>query len=155
MEEFLKELDYHKDGYFTRKDTGKKCDYKHNKGYRYVSLFRNGKSKNYLTHRLVWFFHNGKIPEGMEIDHIDLDRSNNKIENLRLVTHAQNMKNTPLLKTNTTGIKGVYKKRNKFSVEIIADGIKHRLGVYPTIQEAEKVITEARFKLHGEYGRAV
>jgi hypothetical protein len=43
------------------------------------------------VHRVVWVCHNGPIPDGQEIDHIDMDKSNNNINNLRLVTHRQNI----------------------------------------------------------------
>ena len=48
----------------------------------------------YRIHRLVWMYHNGGIPLGMEIDHIDRDKHNNSIENLRLVTRTENQNNT-------------------------------------------------------------
>lgn len=50
------------------------------RGYRYISI----KKKLYLAHRLIWVYLNGSIPEGMEIDHIDGQPHNNRIENLRL-----------------------------------------------------------------------
>lgn len=52
-----------------------------------------------LQHRVVWIMHNGPIPDHLEIDHIDRDETNNRIENLRLVTPSQNIQNkkrTPL-----------------------------------------------------------
>ena len=60
-------------------------------GYDYVSIDRKTK----LLHRVVWEVFNGEIPEGMEIDHINTDRTDNRIENLRLVTSKEN-KNNPL-----------------------------------------------------------
>ena len=60
-------------------------------GYEYVTI--DGKSK--LAHRVMWEVFNGKIPEGMEIDHINTDRLDNRIDNLRLVTPSEN-KNNPL-----------------------------------------------------------
>lgn len=48
--------------------------------------------KNGLLHRIIWETFNGEIPRGMEIDHIDCNKQNNALSNLRLVTHSENMK---------------------------------------------------------------
>lgn len=63
-------------------------------GYLYYKL-SIGKSKyDYVRgHRLVWETFNGKIPANLEIDHKDRNKHNNKLSNLRLVTHSENMKN--------------------------------------------------------------
>lgn len=63
---------------------------------------------NILYHRLVYEYFNGKIPQGMEIDHINGDRSDNRIENLRLVTKDTNCRNNKLSCANTTGKTGVH-----------------------------------------------
>ncbi len=60
-------------------------------------------------HRIIWEMHNGAIPKGLEVDHINRVPDDNRIENLRLVTRSQNALNTKLKSTNTLGIKGVYK----------------------------------------------
>jgi hypothetical protein len=62
-----------------------------------------------LTHRIVWEILNGEIPDGLYIDHIDGNGLNNRIENLRLVTHAQNCSNLGKNKNNKTGYTGVAK----------------------------------------------
>ena len=61
--------------------------------------------KTYSAHRLIWEVFNGKIPEGMEIDHINTIRYDNRLENLRIRTHKENC-NNPLSIEN-------YKKHNK------------------------------------------
>ena len=53
-------------------------------GYRIVSIF----GKPHKEHRLVWIYHNGNIPEGMQIDHINRIRNDNRIQNLRLATYS-------------------------------------------------------------------
>lgn len=64
--------------------------------------------KQYLVHRLIWIYHYGDIPDEMYVDHIDGDANNNKIENLRLATHKQNLNNIKRIrKNNTSGIPGV------------------------------------------------
>lgn len=60
-----------------------------------------------LAHRIIWELISGPIPEGLQIDHIDGDRLNNRIENLRLVTPALNMRNRATGKHNRSGTKGV------------------------------------------------
>lgn len=73
-------------------------------GYWYVH-YRSGR---YLkAHRIVWMLHFGEIPPLMEIDHVDGDRGNNLIENLRLGSHASNCRNRKLSITNTSGVVGV------------------------------------------------
>lgn len=71
-------------------------------GYRIVSI----SGKPHKEHRLVWIYHNGNIPDGMQIDHINRIRSDNRIENLRLATHSSNRLNS---KSNNFS----YRKNNK------------------------------------------
>lgn len=60
------------------------------KGYWKATLCKNGKAKHYLVHRLVWVAFRGPIPEGYEINHIDENSSNNRLDNLNLLTRAGN-----------------------------------------------------------------
>ena len=60
-------------------------------GYNRISLRYNEKSYNFWIHRIVWAYHNGKIPEGKVINHIDGNKSNNRIENLQAVTYSENI----------------------------------------------------------------
>lgn len=67
----------------------------HPSGYLYVGLYE-GEGKHKVrywrrVHRLVAQHHIGEIPEGMEVDHIDGNRHNNNVENLRIVTHRENV----------------------------------------------------------------
>ena len=80
--------------------------------YGYKRLTINKKLTS--CHRIVWEMHNGAIPKGMCIDHINRVRDDNRIENLRLVTSSQNALNSKLKSTNTLGIKGVYKEKDKW-----------------------------------------
>ena len=63
--------------------------------------------KSYPLHRVIWEMHNGPIPEGMQIDHINHIRTDNRLENLRLVTAPENMQNKSMDKRNKTGFTGV------------------------------------------------
>lgn len=67
----------------------------------------------YKVHRVVWEIHYGEIPDDMYIDHLDGDKSNNKLNNLRLVTKSLNSRNSKAPSTNTTGIAGVSHSKDK------------------------------------------
>ena len=64
---------------------------KNNWGYMQVILSMDGKSKHWLVHRLVWEAFNGTIPHGLQVNHVDEDKTNNKLENLNLMTPTQNI----------------------------------------------------------------
>lgn len=63
----------------------------------------HGLGYSYKGHRIVWFLHNGKIPEGFHVDHLNGNRSDNRIENLRVVPRVLNSRNRTLGKNNKTG----------------------------------------------------
>lgn len=63
--------------------------------------------KDYVAARVIWTMHNGRIPDDLVIDHIDGNTLNNRLTNLRVVSHCVNGRNTKLNKNNTSGIKGV------------------------------------------------
>jgi hypothetical protein len=108
-------------------------------------------SKTYAVHRLVFLYHHGYFPK--EVDHIDNDILNNKIENLREVTRNQNCYNSKLRKDNTSGVKGVSwsKIRKKWVVQLTVNGKLKRFGFYDDINCAKSVIEEMRTKYHGEF----
>jgi len=89
--------------------------------------------KRYLAHRIAWFFQFGSWPKN-QIDHINGDRSDNRIQNLRDVTQAENRKNNRLYATNTSGHAGVdfMPKKGRWRARI---GSEH-LGVFRTKSEA-------------------
>lgn len=107
-------------------------------GY-YAASF--GGKKLYI-HRLIWIIHNGEIPKDIKIDHIDEDRANNKIENLRLVTHTQNLQNSSKAKGYS-----VDKRNGRFVSRIIVNKKVIRLGVYKTKEEATAAYYAAK-KIH-------
>jgi hypothetical protein len=118
-----------------------------NNGYRRVEI----KKVRYLVHHLVWLFFNGCFPS-KDIDHKDNNRSNNRIENLREVTNAENLQNlrNPL-PANTTGYLGVSrypKDKNRFVARITLNGMLRHLGIYDTAEEAHQVYLNAKRQLH-------
>ena len=120
-------------------------------GYRQIGL--NGKV--YMAHRLAWIFYYGVNPDDM-IDHINGNRLDNRIENLRLCTPQQNQWNRSKSVKNTSGFKGVsYEKKNKkWRARIKIDGGNKCLGLYQTKQEAADAYNSYAKKIHGEFYRS-
>jgi hypothetical protein len=106
-----------------------------------------------LTHRIIFAMHHDYWPQ--YVDHIDNDKSNNKIENLRETTVHQNQWNRRLDCRNKSGIKGVSfdKNRNKWVAEIRNNNKKIFLGRFNSIADAEKTVKIARQQVHGEFAR--
>ena len=94
--------------------------------------------KVYSAHRLVWILFNGEIADGLCIDHINRNKSDNRISNLRLVTRKQNMENTSRPTTNISGYKGVswWRATSKWKAQISHAGKKYHIGLYETKEEA-------------------
>ncbi len=95
------------------------------------------KNHLYFEHRLVWLYHNGYFPE-LDIDHINGDRQDNRIENLREVSRSCNLQNMKKSKANKTGFPGVFYKKelDKFQAYITVRKKRHYLGYYVTALEA-------------------
>jgi len=154
-QDLLKEFFYYKDGFLhTRKSRqgvwqDKKCSLVANNGYIYIR-FQN---KMYLAHRLIFLYHHGYLPK--VIDHVDRNRTNNCIENLREATVAQNLWNAKKPITNTTGVKGVWydKARNKWYAEFKTNAKKNYVGRFDTLEEATTKLHEARENAQKEFAR--
>lgn len=100
----------------------------------------------YLVHRLIWMFVHGKFPVG-EIDHIDGDKANNKIGNLRDVSHRENMQNIKkAFAGSKTGLLGTYphKKTGKFAAAIRMNGKQVHLGLFETAADAHIAYLNAK-----------
>lgn len=109
--------------------------------------------QSYLAHHLMWLWHSGELPSGYDIDHIDMDRSNNHISNLRKATRSQNMMNTKAHKDSKSGIKNVFfrKDTNKWAVRLTVNGKYKSFGCFDDLELAELVANEAREKYHAEF----
>jgi len=94
-------------------------------GYRHGAIF----SRRYFAHRVIWLFATGNWPEN-QIDHINGDRSDNRISNLRDVTKAENMKNMRVRAKSKSGASGVYwyEGLQKWQVFISVKGKTRNLG---------------------------
>lgn len=111
--------------------------------------------KIYLAHRLAWLYVHGELPSE-DIDHINLDKADNRISNLRLATDSQNNANKRRTKANTSGFKGVswQPHARAFKAQIRANGRSTHLGYRKTAEEAHQLYTEAASKHFGEYARS-
>jgi hypothetical protein len=102
-----------------------------------------------LAHRLAWAFHYGSFPHG-QIDHINGNRADNRIENLRVVTNGQNGQNRrKVAKNNRSGLAGVTQKTpGSFQSSICVDGKSRYLGSFKTAQDAHCAYMQAKSNLH-------
>lgn len=122
-------------------------------GYRQIWI----SGKVYFAHRLIWAIVHGEWPmASLDVDHINGDPLDNRLENLRLATHRQNCANGKLAKNNTSGFKGVTRYRGRWVAQISrgdASGQPRRIGVFDTPEEAYGAyLTEAR-KAYGDFLR--
>ena len=117
----------------------------------YCSIVFNG--TRYQAHRLVYLLHHGYLPQ--YIDHIDGNRLNNFIANLRPATKSQNALNKRLDKKNTSGYRNVYwhKAYKKWRVSLMVARKTIHIGSFDDLELAGLVATEARKKYHGEFAR--
>lgn len=124
---------------------GFKCN-----GYLKVALY----DMNIYIHRLAWLIAYGNYPKEA-IDHINGDRSDNRLSNLRLATKAQNSWNSKMRKNNSSGVKGVSynSAMNKWVGKIRVDGKRIYLGSFESLDDAKKAMEIARLKYHGEFSR--
>ena len=104
------------------------------------------------AHRLAWELSNGPIPPGLHLDHICWNKACCEVSHLRLATHAQNVRyqsGRPI--NNTSGFRGVYRKRSKWAVRVSRDGTVHSLYGFATAEEANEAAIRLRDELFGEF----
>ena len=106
----------------------------------------SGKARVVRMHREIM-----QPPEGMEVDHINHDKLDNRRENLRICTHAENQHNSRMQRNNTSGFRGVCHFRNRWTARIKMGGIQRNLGYYGTPEAAARAYDEAAKELHGEF----
>lgn len=89
-------------------------------------------------HHVVLAMHGIEVPDGMEVDHLNGNPADNRLENLRVVDRATNMRNTKMRSNNTSGVNGVmvYRRSKPFMAMGTADGKKVFLGNFATIEQA-------------------
>ncbi len=119
-------------------------------GYRVGSI----RGRIYKAHRVIWAMNYGAWPID-DLDHINLKKSDNRIENLRDANASENASNRSLDAKNTSGFKGVswHKQRLKWYATITCNGKAHSLGLHSTREDAHAAYCEAAKRLHGEFAR--
>lgn len=116
-------------------------------GYWQIKLF----GECYAGHRLAWLYFYGVWPEKF-IDHINGDKTDNRIANLREATQSQNMANSKISRNNTSGIKGVAKlKDGRYRAYITHERKRIDIGIYLTVSEAAKAREKMGRKLKGQF----
>jgi hypothetical protein len=148
----------HKDGHLYWKKVihpnkqylvGKEVGSIHKTGYRHVTWL----GKVHKSHRLIFMLHHGYLPP--EVDHINGDRADNRIENLRPATRSENQCNRNALASNTSGYPGVswHKASKAWLVRVMKNGKSHLIGYFKDLELAGLVATEARSLYHGAYAK--
>ena len=106
---------------------------------------------------MIWTMHNGDIPEGMQIDHINGIRDDNRIENLRCASRDENMRNRSKSKRRFPGVTGVnYNKRDNLWHAMISDNSKAiSLGHYKSFIAAceARIVAEVNLGYHENHGK--
>lgn len=117
---------------------------RHRDGYAVRSGWKNGKFVSVYMHREIM-----NPPEGLEVDHINRDKLDNRRENLRSVSRSVNMHNHPNRVNRTSGRRGVswHKASRKWWARIYVDTKLHDLGMFDDIEEAGESYDKARIRL--------
>ncbi len=103
----------------------------------------------YYAHRIAWFHYHGEWPE-VAIDHIDGNRSNNAISNLRLATHSQNSVRRKS-RRHVAPARGVMPQGPGFVARIHMNGKRHYLGYFKTVEAASAAYEAKAKEIHGEF----
>lgn len=125
------------------------CIKKHGRTF-YAKYSRHKKPHTTYMHVLIM-----QPPKGMEIDHIDGDGLNNQRKNLRVCTHAENMKNSQKRLGNKSGFKRVFflKESGRWSASIGVNGKRLHLGHFLSKEKAHEAYLRACARYHGIYGK--
>jgi hypothetical protein len=111
-------------------------------------------TRHYLAHRLAWLYVHGHWPT-QQIDHINEDRSDNRIVNLREASHSQNNVRSKGMSNSSSGVVGIYRTKNgeRWVAHVGHGQGKLYLGTFATIAEAKIARDKAARRLHGAFAR--
>ena len=128
----------------THKTAGKVAGCLRANGYKEISVNR----KRYNAHRIVWLWHYGVFPAN-GLDHINGDKSDNRIENLREATKIQNAQNRRTARSdNKSGYLGVGVSRDKWTAQIYLSGKRLHIGCFDTPEAAHEAYLTKKRELH-------
>jgi len=137
---------------FNHRFAGETVGYRRSKATAHIemAITYGGVCQNYLLHRVIWKLVYGRDP--VEIDHINVDGSDNRLANLRECTHSQNMSNTKLRANNKSGFKGVFLlPHGKWKASIDHQNKTFNLGHFDTAEQAAAAYNKAASELHGDF----
>lgn len=106
----------------------------------------------YRAHRLAWLYVHGEFPSE-NLDHVNRDWQDNRIDNLRIASQEENMRNRGRQRNNTTGYKGVsfIRRDKRYQAKIQHSGKHQHLGYFTCPREAAHAYNKAAIQLHGEF----
>ena len=146
-------LDVEVNGYKVR---NKRAGCTNGRGYVIIGFSVAGKPYILTAHRLAWLYEYGEFPSG-SLDHINHDKTDNRIINLRIASHRENSRNRSMQSNNTTGHNGISfrKPRNKYLAYIKVNYKQKHLGSFENIEDAAKAVKEARahYGFHVNHGQ--
>lgn len=115
-------------------------------GYKKQYMRARIEGVNVYLHRLAWLLFYGKSPEG-EVDHINGNGLDNRIQNLRVVDRTKNRMNCRILDKNTSGQAGVRKRGRKWIAQITHKGRYKYLGTFSDFESARKARVDEQLRL--------
>ena len=117
----------------------------HSSGYKVVTI----ESGSYKMHRIIWIMLFDNIPNGFYIDHINGNKIDNRLENLRLATNSQNQQNRPAPKNSSSGYRGVtwHKQMQQWMARIGHHGQRTTIGFFNTAEDAYEAYKKEAVKL--------
>ncbi|WP_429004271.1 HNH endonuclease [Roseixanthobacter psychrophilus] len=120
-------------------------------GYMILSV----KGRELYAHRVAWALYYGEWPE-VQVDHINRERDDNRIVNLRLATNSQNQANTVARVNSKSGIRGVVYRpdKNRWVAQITCDGRQYQIGSFQSEAEAAAAYAQRSRALFGQFSRA-
>lgn len=113
------------------------------------------KGQHWCVHKLIYMYHHGFVPD--QLDHINRNKLDNRIENLRPASPEENASNRKLFSNNKSGAKGVFwdKPKNKWFVYLDVNKTRKNIGYFEDFELAELVAIEARNKYHGAFANHI